>query len=114
MSGRIYYVYILTNYTRTVLYTGVTNNLLRRMTEHRERRNGPGCFTARYNVIYLLYYEEFDNIVQAIAREKELKPWHRHRKWALIRSRNPQLLFYNSRTLCLPAPPTAHQDTDSE
>lgn len=67
-----FYVYIITNKNKTVLYTGVTNNIKRRVQEHKEKIN-PNSFTARYNVCYLLYYEHFGWIQQAIAREKEIK-----------------------------------------
>ena len=63
---RTYYVYIMSSLSRT-LYTGVTNNLERRIAEHKERR--PGSFTARYNIDRLVYFEEFNDINQAISRE---------------------------------------------
>jgi putative endonuclease len=86
------FVYILTNFTRSVLYIGVTNNLVRRLTEHRLSKNS-NCFTARYNVIYLLYFEKFDDITQAIKREKKLKEWPSQWKWNLIKKLNPNLIF---------------------
>ncbi len=67
-----FYVYILTNKAKTVLYTGVTNNLKRRLQEHNEKLN-PNSFTAKYNLNYLIYYEKYAWIQQAIAREKEIK-----------------------------------------
>lgn len=67
-----FYVYILTNKVKTVLYTGVTNNLKRRLEEHNEKLN-PQSFTAKYNLNYLIYYEKHGWIQQAIAREKEIK-----------------------------------------
>jgi putative endonuclease len=69
------------------LYTGVTNNLERRVAEHKERR--PGSFTARYNINRLVYFEEFDDINQAIARESEIKQMARRTKITLIESSNP-------------------------
>lgn len=69
------------------MYIGVTNDLLRRMFEHRTKRI-PG-FTAKYNVRCLLYYETSDYVLGAIAREKQLKGWKREKKEALIRSVNP-------------------------
>ena len=84
-----YFVYILSNYTRTTFYTGVTNDLARRLSEHRMAR-GPS-FPPKYNVKYLVYWEEFSDIHQAIAREKQLKNWHREWKLALIRSVNPEM-----------------------
>jgi putative endonuclease len=82
-----YYVYILANRTR-VLYTGVTNNLERRISQH---KNGitPG-FTSQYNVTRLVYYETFSSIRDAIAREKQIKGWLRAKKIALIESVNPK------------------------
>lgn len=82
------YVYILSNRKRTVLYIGVTNNLQRRLYEHKnEMVDG---FTKRYHIHRLVYFEEFDHIDQAIAREKMLKGWRRDRKDALITSFNPE------------------------
>jgi putative endonuclease len=84
-SRRTYYVYIMSSISRT-LYTGVTNNLERRIGEHRERR--PGSFTARYNIDRRVYFEEFDDINQAIARESEIKQMARRTKIMLIESTN--------------------------
>ena len=81
-----YYVYILASRSRT-LYTGVTNNLQRRLAEHREGRV-PG-FTSRYNIFRLVHYEVFSDIRNAIAREKEIKAWRREKKVWLIQRRNP-------------------------
>ena len=89
-----YYVYIITNKNRTVVYIGVTNNLHRRLQEHQSKRN-PNSFSARYNLGFLLYYEKFDWIQQAILREKELKLLSRMKKLDLIRSVNPYLDFLN-------------------
>lgn len=82
-------MYVLTNSARTVLYVGVTNDLARRMREHK-RKLYINSFTARYAVNELIYYEVFDSIVLAIAREKELKGWRRDKKEALIAKRNPE------------------------
>jgi len=84
--GRTYYVYIMSSLSRT-LYTGVTNNLERRIFEHKQGQLG--SFTARYNVNRLVYFEEFGDINQAITREKEVKRMTRRRKIALIDSLNP-------------------------
>ena len=82
------YVYILSNRKHTVLYIGVTNNLQRRLYEHKnEMVDG---FTKRYHIHRLVYFEEFEHIDQAIAREKMLKGWRRDRKDALITSFNPE------------------------
>ena len=82
-----YCVYILTNRWHTVLYTGVTNDLLRRVTEHREKRI-PG-FTARYNVYKLVCFEVCDDPGSAIEREKQIKDGPRKRKIELIERQNP-------------------------
>ena len=96
MKHHNYYVYILTNPGRTVLYTGVTNNLDRRLAQHvaafNEKRN---CFTSRYNCLNLIYYEWYFNILEAIAREKEIKGWKRWKKEKLISTFNPEWCFLN-------------------
>ena len=83
-----YYVYILTNAHKTVLYTGVTRDLVRRVYEHKNHleRNS---FTARYNVELLVYYESTSDVEAAIEREKQIKGWNRKRKEKLIASKNP-------------------------
>ena len=78
---------MLTNYTNTVLYTGVTNDLRRRLYEHKIGRNEG--FTSKYNVNKLVYYEKTDQIKKAIAREKEIKGWSRAKKNKLVESNNP-------------------------
>ena len=82
------YVYILTNYNKTVLYTGVTNNLQRRLYENRIGIND--SFTKRYHVYYLVYYETISNIKDAIHREKSIKGFSRNKKEVLINSINPE------------------------
>lgn len=81
-----YYVYILTNYKNTVFYIGVTNNLERRVTEH--KGGLVKGFTQKYKLQKLVYFEECSNIGDAIAREKQLKNWHRDWKLNLIKSVN--------------------------
>lgn len=81
-----YYVYILTNFNQTVLYIGVTNDIRRRVWEHREKIIEG--FTKRYNISKLVYYEVFDNIRLAIEREKQLKHWSRGKKESLIIMKN--------------------------
>lgn len=83
-----FYVYILTNPTRTVLYVGVTNSLERRLYEHQNKLLDG--FTKKYNCICLVYYEEAADATTAIAREKEIKGWKRVRKEALIDTMNPE------------------------
>jgi len=81
-----YYVYILTNKNNKVLYTGVTNNLSRRVYEHKNKLI-PG-FTVKYNVDKLVYYEVYENIEDAIQREKNIKKWYRKWKLELINKLN--------------------------
>lgn len=88
-----YYVYILTNKHKSVLYVGVTNSLKRRIHEHCTGRNLG--FTNRYNVKHLIYYEQFVEIDQALKREKEIKGWTRIKKNELIESINPEWKFIN-------------------
>ena len=90
-----FYVYILTNKNRTVLYTGVTNNLKRRLKEHKNHINAKS-FTARHNVEFLIYYEHFGWIQPAIAREKEIKDMRRELKLNLITTFNPEMKFLDS------------------
>lgn len=82
-----YYVYIMTNKSRT-LYTGVTNNLMRRVYEHKNKLI-PG-FTSKYNIKILVYYESTSSVHTALEREKQIKGWLRAKKIALIESLNPQ------------------------
>lgn len=89
-----FYVYILTTKNKTVLYTGVSNNLKKRLQQHKEKLN-PNSFTARYNVYYLLYFEKFTWIQLAIEREKEIKNLSRAKKLDLIKKQNPNFDFYN-------------------
>ena len=84
-----YYVYILTNVTGTTLYIGVTNDIERRVQEHKSGQI-PG-FTQKYNCCKLVYYEKYSDIDQAIEREKKLKKWRREKKDWLIRTINPDL-----------------------
>ena len=85
-SNDRWFVYILSNASRT-LYVCITNDLVRRLCEHREKKT-PG-FTSRYNVTQLVYFEEAAHPQVAIAREKELKGWRRARKLALVTEANP-------------------------
>ena len=88
---RAFYAYLLTNYTNSVIYTGATNDLVRRVYEHREKlANG---FTERYNVWKLVYYEVADDAVTAMARE-QIKGGSRQKKVALIEASNPQWRTY--------------------
>ncbi len=82
-----YYVYILTNHNDKVMYIGVTDDLARRIQEHKSE--SIGGFTKRYHVHKLVYYEQCTDVNAAIAREKQLKGWKREKKNALVRSMNP-------------------------
>lgn len=84
-----YWIYVMANTTRKVIYTGVTNDLYRRYKEHKE--GVIKGFTEKYKCHDLIYYEEFKNIEEAIAREKEIKGWKREKKDLLIKSLNPML-----------------------
>lgn len=83
------YVYILTNKYRTTFYIGVTADLSKRLEEHYDEK--ASVFTKKYNLKDLIYFEEFSNIEQAIAREKQLKNWHNEWKLNLIKKVNPTL-----------------------
>ncbi len=82
-----YYVYILTNWNNKVMYVGVTNDLNRRLYEHREGL--VDGFTKKYNVHKLVYCEEVGNVNDAIAREKQIKGWNRNKKNQLVETLNP-------------------------
>ncbi len=82
-------IYIMSNYNRTTLYIGVTSDLYRRVLEHRTKEN-PKSFTARYQLKYCIYYEMHPSIIEAIAREKEVKKWRREKKEILINGLNPK------------------------
>lgn len=84
------YVYIMSNKNRTTTYIGVTNDIERRVLEH---KTGYGStFTKRYNLHDLLYYESIKGMQNAINREKQLKNWHKDWKWNLIKKENPELV----------------------
>ena len=88
-----YYVYIMTNAHKNVVYVGVTNNLARRVWVH-EKGTIQG-FTQKYNCKHLVFFEQYDNINQAIHREKEIKKWSRKKKEQLISKFNPDWKFLN-------------------
>ena len=87
----MYFVYILTNFNKTVLYTGVTNNLTRRLYEHRQHDSNDESvkFTQKYKCYQLVYYDSTKSIESAIEREKQIKGWTRAKKEVLINSMNP-------------------------
>ncbi len=84
----MYYVYILSNKKYWTLYVWVTNNLIRRVFEHKDKFIDG--FTKRYSINYLVYYEEYSEIESAIFREKEIKHWNRNWKIRLIEKNNPK------------------------
>jgi putative endonuclease len=83
----MYYVYIITNYTNSTIYTGITNNLIRRIKEHKDKINP--SFSSRYNLYKLVYFEVFDKPLTAINREKQIKKYSRMKKDNLIKTMNP-------------------------
>jgi putative endonuclease len=87
MLSKCYYIYIMTNESDT-LYTGVTNDLTKRVYQHKNKLL-PG-FTAKYNITRLVYFEETNDVQTALAREKQIKGWLRKKKIALIESVNPK------------------------
>ena len=99
-----YYVYIITNQERKVLYTGVTNALAQRLIEHYQNRGKEETFAGRYFCYHLVYFEQFQHINEAIAREKEIKGWRREKKLTLINSVNPSWTILNAQ-VCEGWPP---------
>ena len=84
-----FYIYILTNYSKTLLYIGFTSNIIRRIIEH---KNDLGCkFTRKYKLKYLVYFEQCENVYSIMEREKQIKKWRREKKDNLIKSVNPNL-----------------------
>jgi len=90
-----YYVYLLTNWNNKVMYLGVTNNLERRLYEHKNKL--VKGFTEKYNVNKLVYFEETQDVTAAIAREKEIKKWRREKKNQLVNRMNPNWKDLSSR-----------------
>ncbi len=96
MKQHNYYVYITTNPKRTVLYIGMTNDLVRRMAEHLENNEEhKSSFAGKYFCYNLIYYEQYKDVCAAIAREKQIKGWTRDKKEALIAGFNPAWQFLN-------------------
>ena len=87
MDEKIYYIYIMTNLHNSTLYTGITNDLHRRVQEH--KRGEGGKFTRKYKLKKLVYYEAFPDVRAAIAREKQIKGGSRMKKLMLIETLNP-------------------------
>lgn len=114
VSKTQYTVYILTNFTKTVLYIGVTNSLEQRIIEHYVEKDNPlsNAFTAQYKVFYLVYYEIYTYVNDAIAREKEIKKWRREKKDKLIDTTNPDRIFLNKELLGKWPPKNAYHRKD--
>ena len=97
-GSHTYYVYIITNSYRSTFYIGMTNNLGQRLQQHKENiESGNKTFASKYNLEFLVYYEKFTWVKEAIAREKELKKWRREKKISLIRGFNTEFEFLNDR-----------------
>lgn len=92
---RSYYTYITTNPGRKVLYTGMTNDLAQRIIEHYLNRGNKKTFAGKYYCYFLIYFEEYQWVQDAQAREKEIKGWARAKKLDLIKQYNPKLKFLN-------------------
>jgi len=91
-----YYVYIITNHNRSTFYIGVTGNLRQRLFQHKENiQINKKTFASKYYLEFLVYYEKFTWIQEAIFREKELKKWNRDKKLILIKNFNPTFEFLN-------------------
>jgi len=88
--NQYYYIYIVTNCRHTVFYTGITNNLARRIWEHRNKIGKASSFTKRYNIDKLIYYELYYDVNDAIAAEKMIKKYSRTKKFKLINKLNPK------------------------
>ncbi|MEN8226201.1 MAG: GIY-YIG nuclease family protein [Bacteroidota bacterium] len=93
--SKVHSIYIMTNKNKTVLYIGMTSSLSDRVRKH---YNGSyRGFSKKYNCQYLIYYEMFEYVGDAIKREKQLKGWRREKKLTLIKSKNPDLIFLNDK-----------------
>lgn len=92
-----YFVYITTNSTKSVLYVGMTNDLVVRMKEHYDNRGKKSSFAGKYYCHWLIYWERYQCVNHAIEREKEIKKWRREKKEKLIESMNPDWKFLNDR-----------------
>lgn len=96
MKDYVFYVYILTNPSKTVLYIGFTDSLTRRLKQHYQNRGTQNSFAGKYHCTDLIYYEIYKYVNNAIAREKELKKWSRIKKEKLINESNPKWNALNS------------------
>ncbi|OYY93965.1 MAG: excinuclease ABC subunit C [Hydrogenophilales bacterium 28-61-23] len=111
-----YFVYLLTNWNNKVMYVGMTNDLMRRVYEHKTK--AVQGFTEKYNVNRLVYFEETSDVHAAISREKEIKKWRREKKDALVIQANPEWRDLSESIglpSCHPAPrPNCHSDQREE
>jgi putative endonuclease len=98
MRDHNYFVYLMTNFNKTVLYVGVTNDLGIRVEQHKNGDN-PSSFTKKYSCFYLVYYERYQYINDAIDREKEIKGWSRAKKNTLIETENKEWKFLNDEVI---------------
>ena len=98
MTDHNYFVYILTNYNKTVVYTGVTNDLAIRIEQHKNGDN-QYSFTKKYKCFYLVHFERYQYINDAIDREKEIKGWSRAKKNELIETENKEWKFLNDEVI---------------
>lgn len=96
-SNKQFYVYLMMNYTNSVIYVGVTNNIIKRTYEHKNKL--VEGFTNKYNINKLVYYEEYSNPIDAIDREKQIKAGSRQKKIDLIMKNNPAFLDLYGRLL---------------
>jgi putative endonuclease len=104
LADYLFYIYITTNPTKTTLYVGVTNNVSERIIQHYNNRGQPETFAGKYYCYNLIYFETFEFIQDAIAREKQLKKWSRKKKEELIATRNSTWIFLN-KDICGCRPP---------
>ena len=95
MKTQKYWIYFVTNPNKSVIYIGVTNNLILRLDEHYQNRGSSDTFAGKYYCYNLIHFEEFNYIDRAIAREKQLKKWSRNKKNWLIEKNNPNWEFKN-------------------
>ena len=90
-----FYVYIISNCKRTTFYTGFTNNIKRRLLEHLDPLINAESFCKKYSCNEVIYFEHFQYVNNAIAREKQIKRWSRNKKVTIVRKKNPSLHSYN-------------------
>jgi putative endonuclease len=114
MKHHNYYIYIVSNPGRTVLYTGVTNNLEQRIIEHYLNKGSLETFAGKYYCYNLLYYERFQFSEEAISREKEIKGWTKDKKISLIKTINPKLHSFNKEVIADWPPHEAYKRNDPD